>query len=151
ETVVVLVADIRNYTGMSEVIPSHDFSILIADWFREAGDIVERQGGIVDKFIGDAVMAYWLVAERSHPEPEVDGRRRAARDLVRTSAAFAGRIAGQFPDQTFRIGVGVNLGDAVAGNVGGGGHPSFTIVGDSVNLAFRLESLTKERGCTVVV
>src|SRR5262249_45717645 len=56
ERVVVLVADIRNYTGMSEALPGSDFSQLVASWFREGSEIIERHGGMIDKFIGDAIM-----------------------------------------------------------------------------------------------
>lgn len=151
ETAVILVADIRNYTRMSEVLPARDFSLVITDWFKGSSDAIEARGGTVDKFIGDAVMAYWLVRERDRPGPEVDEALRAARDLIASAAAFEQRLSARFSGQAFRIGIGVNLGEAVVGNVGGGAHQSFTIVGDSVNVAFRLESLTKEKGCPVVV
>ena len=151
ETVIVLVADIRNYTGMSEVLPGRDFSLLISDWFKESSEIIEACGGTVDKFIGDAVMAYWLARNRADPSQEVNDALSAARSLIRCAEVFTQRFSSQFPGQTFRIGAGINMGEAVLGNVGGGEHQSFTVVGDNVNIAFRLESLTKERGCSVVV
>jgi adenylate cyclase len=151
ETVIVLVTDIRNYTGMSEVLPSRDFSLLIADWFKQSSEIVEASGGTVDKFIGDAVMAYWLARNRADPSPEVNDALSAARSLIRSAEAFTQRFSSQFPGQIFRIGIGINMGEAVLGNLGGGEHQSFTVVGDNVNVAFRLESLTKERGYPVVV
>lgn len=151
ETAVILVADIRNYTRMSEVIPAREFSLVITDWFRGSSATIEDRGGTVDKFIGDAVMAYWLVRERDRPGPEVDEALRAARNLIDRAAAFEGRLSERFPGQAFRIGIGINLGEAVVGNVGGGAHQSFTVVGDHVNVAFRLESLTKEKGRAVVV
>ena len=151
ETIVVLVSDIRNYTGISERLPAHDLSRFMADWFREGSALIERHGGIVDKFIGDSLMAYWTVPNPGAPADEVNAALRAARDYLALSAAFAQRLAAQFPGQAFRIGVGLNMGSAVLGNVGGGEHPSFTVVGDSVNVAFRLEALTKERGCSVVL
>ncbi len=152
ETVVVLVTDIRNYTSMSEVLPTREFSLLIADWFKESSEIIEGCGGTVDKFIGDAVMAYWLVREeRANTAREVNDALLAARNLIRRAGVFAQRLSTQFPGHTFRIGIGINMGEAVVGNVGGGEHQSFTVVGDNVNIAFRLESLTKEKGCCVVV
>ena len=151
EVAVILVADIRNYTRMSEVLPARECSLLITDWFRQGSDTIEKRGGTVDKFIGDAVMAYWLVSEPERPAPQVDEALRAACDLIERAADFDKRLSAQFSGQEFRIGIGVNLGDAVVGNVGGGAHQSFTIVGDSVNVAFRLETLTKEKGRPVVV
>lgn len=151
ETAVILVADIRNYTRMSEALPAREFSLVITDWFKESSDTIEHRGGTVDKFIGDAVMAYWLVRQPDRPAAEVDEALRAARALIEKAAAFEKRLSRRFSGQAFRIGIGVNLGEAVVGNVGGGAHQSFTIVGDSVNVTFRLESLTKEKGCPVVV
>jgi adenylate cyclase len=151
EVAVILVADIRNYTRMSEVLPAREFSLLITDWFKESSNVIEDRGGTVDKFIGNAVMAYWLVRDSDRPAPEVDEALRSARGLIERAAAFEERLSARFPGQSFRIGIGVNLGEAVVGNVGGGAHQSFTIVGDSVNVAFRLEALTKEKGRPVVV
>jgi len=151
EVAVVLVADIRGYTRMSEVLPAGEFSRLIADWFRECGAVIEGHGGTVDKFIGDSVMSYWIARDRDRPAVEVDGALRAAADLLRLAGAFEERLTGRFPGHLFRIGIGINVGEAVSGNIGGAGHPSFTLVGDSVNVAFRLESLSKEKGRPVIV
>jgi adenylate cyclase len=150
ELVVILVADIRNYTGMSETLPAAEFSRLIADWFRESSDIIEKNGGTIDKFIGDAVMAYWVASNKLEPAREVDCSLHTARQLIARSTTFSNQLASQFPGQSFRIGIGLNLGDAMLGNVGTGENQSFTIVGDSVNIAFRLESLTKEKGTPVI-
>ena len=150
EVVVILVADIRNYTGMSETLPATEFSRLIADWFRESSDIIEKCGGTIDKFIGDAVMAYWVASKKTNPAKEVNCSLDTARQLIARSATFSNQIAAQFPGQSFRIGIGLNVGDAMLGNVGTGENQSFTIVGDSVNVAFRLETLTKEKGTPVI-
>ncbi len=151
ERVVVLVADIRNYTSMSEALPNREFSRIISEWFREASDIIEENDGTIDKFIGDAVMVYWVNANRSDPSGEVNAALRATRGLIDRAAAFSTRFASEFPGHEFRIGVGLNAGEAMLGNVGTGENQSFTVVGDSVNVAFRLESLTKEKGSPVVV
>lgn len=151
ETVVILVSDIRGYTRMSEALPARDFSLLIADWFKEGSDIIERCGGTIDKFIGDAVLAYWVVREAAHPAREVDDALRAARGLMERAAEFTPRVSTLSTEHTFRIGIGINMGEVLVGNVGGSEHQSFTIVGDNVNITFGLESLTKEKGCGVVV
>ncbi|MBI3735474.1 FHA domain-containing protein [Candidatus Sumerlaeota bacterium] len=150
EMVVVFVADIRNYTSMSEVLPTREFSRLIADWFREISEIIENHGGTIDKFIGDAVMAYWVAKDPKNPGGEVNAALRTAKDMIDRADVFSKRLSGQFPGHAFQIGIGLNMGDAIFGNVGTGEIQSFTVVGDSVNVAFRLESLSKEKGCVVI-
>ncbi len=151
ESVVVLVADIRNFTTMSESLPNAEFSRLISHWFREATAIIEGNGGVVDKYIGDAVMAFWLVQEKIAPYREVNASLEAARSLLARAANFSKQISGQFPGRTFRIGVGLNMGSAMLGNVGTSQNQSFTILGDSVNVAFRLEALSKDKGFPIIM
>ncbi len=151
EIALILVSDIRNFTGMSEVLPAQEFSRLISDWFRESSEIVERHQGTVDKFIGDAVMVYWLIPNPSDPSKEVGASLDAARDLIERAGQFSIRLSSQFQGHKFRIGVGINMGEAIFGNIGTGANQSFTIVGDSVNVAFRLEALSKEKGFPVIV
>jgi len=151
ETVLVLVSDIRNYTGMSEKLPREELQTLLSEWFRENIRIVEGHRGVVDKFIGDAVMAYWVVGDPDDPSPEVNETLRAAREMVALSTRFSEKIQGRFGYADFKIGIGINMGEASIGNVGTGAHQSFTVVGDSVNVAFRLESLTKEKNKQIVV
>jgi len=151
ETVVVLVSDIRNYTGMSEVLPNREFSNLISDWFREITATVERNAGTVDKFIGDAVLAYWVAVDAASPQKEIHAALRATREMIEQAEVFSARLSSEFSGHTFRIGVGLNVGEVMMGNVGTGEVQSFTIVGDPVNIAFRLESLTKQHGVPVIV
>ena len=151
ERIVVLVADIRNYTSMSEVLPNREFSRIVSEWFREASDIIENNDGTIDKFIGDAVMTYWVSTTRSDCSNEVNAALRTTRGLIDKAATFSTRLAAEFPGYSFRIGVGLNSGEAMLGNVGTGENQSFTVVGDSVNVAFRLESLTKEKTSPVIV
>jgi len=151
EWVVILVSDIRGFTRMSEVLPQSDFSSLISEWFRECREVVESNGGTIDKFMGDAVMAYWIAADRSNPGTEVDAALDAAKGMTARAEALSVRLSRQFAGQSFRIGVGINTGDAVLGNVEKRDPRSFTLMGDSVNIAFRLESLTKELGKAAIV
>jgi adenylate cyclase len=149
--VVVLVADIRNYTAMSETLPSRELSRLLADWFKQASDIIETRNGIIDKFIGDAIMACWVVAARSDAQNQVSQALAASRELLACAGTFSNQFSAEFPDHQFRIGVGLNIGEAMFGNVGTDANQSFTVVGDCVNVAFRLEALTKEKGTAVIV
>ena len=149
--VVALVSDIRNFTGMSEALPNREFSALVSDWFRETTEIIEGQGGTIDKFIGDAVMAYWVAADKVDPRAEVHAALKTARAIIERAEIFSRRLSSQFPGHGFRIGIGINAGEVMMGNVGTGEVQSFTIVGDAVNIAFRLESLSKEKGHPLIV
>ncbi len=151
ELIVVLVADVRAYTTMSEALPCDQVSQLMNRWFGETTEIIDANGGTVDKFIGDAVMAYWVAGDKLSPAKEVNLALKTAREMVRRARSFSGRISGQFPGHAFGIGVGLNLGNATLCNVGTPDHQSFTVVGDTVNVAFRLEPLTKANGCNVIV
>jgi adenylate cyclase len=151
ETVIVLVSDIRNYTWMTENLPAEKFQLLVADWFREHIDIIERNSGIVDKLIGDAVLAYWIVKDAGDPSDEVTSTLRSATQVVELSGAYSRKLRDQFDFGDFRVGIGINMGEASIGNVGTGSHQSFTVVGDCVNVAFRLESLTKEKNRPIVL
>ena len=149
--VVVLVTDIRGYTSMSEDLPPREFSRFVKDWFRECTSLIESQGGTVDKFIGDAVLSYWPVPEQENPARQVNAALGVARSLIAAAERFSARLSGRFAAYRFRVGVGMSMGNALVGNVGTAGQPSITIVGDSVNVAFRLEALTKEKQTAVVL
>lgn len=149
-TAVILVADIRKFTAMSEILPKDAFSRFISGWFRECSDIIEKNKGTIDKFIGDAVMAYWIVESSAEPGRQVNSSLSAAQELIKRAEIFSKQLSNQFPGNLFRIGIGLNLGEAVLGNVGTGKIQSFTVVGDCVNVAFRLEALTKEKNSAVL-
>lgn len=150
EMVSVLVVDIRNYTRLAESLPLKQLSRLSGSWFKDAGLIIERHGGIIDKFIGDAVMAYWL---RGHSDDRqfVLGPLRAALELVRLARSYHKQLAARYPGLRFAIGCGVHAGKAMLGNVGEIARRDFTAVGDTVIVAFRLESLTKRLGHPILV
>jgi len=151
ELVVVLVSDVRNYTSMSEALPSHESSELMTQWFRETAEIIEANGGTVDKFIGDAVMAYWVAAADSDAKKEVNAALSAARSLVHCAGRFSEKFSDKLSGYAFEIGVGLNVGPATLCNVGSAEHQSFTVVGDTVNVAFRLEPLSKTGDYRVIV
>ncbi|OGV63354.1 MAG: hypothetical protein A3K18_04510 [Lentisphaerae bacterium RIFOXYA12_64_32] len=146
--ITVLVSDIRGYTLMSEKMPVHRLADMLGRWFGSCSEIVARHGGVVDKFIGDAVMVRWLSDAADNDETV----------LLALRTAHAMNLASQqfnaeFPDLPglFRIGVGINTGQAVVGSLGSVHGRDYTAVGDAVNLAFRLESSTKELRTDVVL
>jgi len=145
--ITVLVTDVRGYTSMSEKLPVDILARVMSSWFRVASEIVARNDGVVDKFIGDAVMVRWTDEQIEGFSPVLSA--------LKTAMEFNKELYGinaQFPDLTssLKIGIGINSGQAVLGNVGGSSR-DYTALGDSVNLAFRLESASKELGKDVVI
>lgn len=138
----ILVADIRGYTALSERTPMAVLTRVMSRWFRDVSDCVERNGGVVDKFIGDCVYARW------DTENDLDGTVTktlcAAAELNRITT----RLQQETPEITdpLRIGVGVNAGMAAVST-----GLDYTALGDAVNLAFRLEAATKTLNADVVM
>jgi adenylate cyclase len=149
--VTVLVADIRNYSSISEKLAPKDLSLLIGGWFKEVGTLIDQFGGAIDKFIGDCVMAYWIKTQTDDNQDYILQPLKAALGLVELAGIFGDRFKQQLPSHEFRIGVGIHAGETVMGNVGTAGRPDFTAMGDNVNVAFRLESMTKTAGKTILV
>lgn len=150
QKVTILVADIRNYTSISEKMPPKELSMLMGSWFKEAATLIDQHGGTVDKFIGDCVMAYWV---KTHTADNVDyilQPLKAALSLTSLAEIFSERFHEKLPVVDFRIGVGLHTGEAVIGNVGTEGRRDFTAMGDNVNTAFRLESMTKITGKAIL-
>jgi len=136
--VALLVCDIRGFSTMAEKISSSDLAQHLGIWFREAGNLVTKNGGTIDKFIGDAVLAYW---SGCGAEQEVDcaATLRIARDLLGLAAKCS------WPNkQPFSVGVALHYGAVTCGNVGVDAQRDATIIGDAVNTVFRLESVMKE-------
>ncbi len=150
--VTVLFADIRNFTTISEHLRPHEVVEMLNTYFTRVCEPVLEQGGMVDKFIGDAVMAVF-----GAPAPHADHARRAivsALAMAQKAQEFRAWMAQRFGARglpAFAIGIGLNTGEAVVGNIGSPKRLEFTSIGDTVNTASRLEGLTKELGWTIVV
>ncbi len=144
----ILVSDVRNFTTMTEGSEPLELIALLDEYFAAMTEIIFRHNGIVDKFIGDGILAYWgaftpqvnHAAEAAQAAVEMIDR---VKELNKTWAA-QGR-------QTIAIGVGVNTGTVIFGNIGKGKKIEFTVIGDAVNLAARLEGLNKEFGTSIIV
>lgn len=134
--ITVLVADIRNYTGLSEQVSIQTLARLMSKWFQDVSDIIHGSGGTIDKFIGDCVFARW---DNDTAPDNVLKALRTAWQIAETTA----RLKLAFPElpRPLRIGAGINTGMASLG-IGADN----TALGDAVNTAFRLESATKELG-----
>lgn len=147
-TIAVLFADLRTFTGIAEQKLPYDLVFLLNSYFETVGECITNAGGMVDKFIGDGVMA--LFGVESGPE---EGSRQAlvaAKGMVervnRLSESLSDELA-----QPLKIGIGIHCGPAVVGRMGYGTTVHVTAIGDTVNVASRLQDSTKEYGCQLVV
>jgi adenylate cyclase len=137
----VLFSDLRNFTGISEELGPQGTVSLLNEYFTIMVDCIQKQGGMLDKFIGDAIMAVFGV-----PLPHDDDEDRAVRSaiamIIELGRWNAGRItAGKKPVD---MGIGLNTDNVVSGNIGSPKRMDYTIIGDGVNLASRLESACKQ-------
>ena len=139
--VTILFSDLRGFTAHSETQSPEDLVKELNAYFTEVTGAVEAAGGIVDKYIGDAVMAVFgaPVELSDHADRAVQ----AAMEILRAEKSLnrQRREVGLSP---LRTGIGISTGDVVAGNVGSTSRYNYTVIGNEVNLASRLESLTKE-------
>jgi len=148
EYISVLFCDMRGFTTLAERLPAEDTVRVLNYYFSIMTDIVFRHGGTVDKFIGDAIMATWgaPLPSQSH-----------ALDAVRCSLSMRAAVPDindwlrqqQLPD--INIGIGIHSGEAIMGSLGSQQKADFTVIGDTVNMASRLEGVTKIYRRTVVI
>jgi adenylate cyclase len=147
-TVTILFSDIRSFTSISEKMDAQALVGLLNEYFTEMVSIVMQHDGVVDKYIGDAIMAVF-----GAPVSRADDAKNAVRAAVRMRHALAHlnerlAVRGLAPLAT---GIGLHTGEVVAGNIGSERRMEYTVIGDAVNLASRLESATKELGVSVVI
>lgn len=144
----VLFSDIRGFTGISESLPPEKLVPLLNEYLTHMTEQVFRHEGLLDKYIGDAILAVY-----GAPIPHPDHARRACRsalDMVRAARTLqAGWIAQGLPP--LNLGVGINTGPMVVGNMGSKTRFDYTVIGDAVNLGSRIESLNKQYGTHILV
>ena len=150
--ITVLVVDIRDFTKLTQQMDEHILSEAIGTWFRRAGEIIDRHGSWVDKYIGDAVMTVWIHDTEKSSDTvstqEILKVYRALYELYEMSNELNQQF--ELPFQ-LRVGAGLNTGYAMVGQMGTSQHPDYTALGDTVNAAFRLESSTKQLGMDVAI
>lgn len=149
--VTVMFSDIRNFTTISEKLQATEVVEMLNAYFSSVTVPILEQGGNVNKYIGDAVMAVF-----GSPVHYPDHARRAliaGLGMVKKAEEFRGWMEQRFPDRglpPFAIGIGIHSGDAVMGNIGSVKRLEFTAIGDTVNAASRLEGVTKDMECPFV-
>jgi adenylate cyclase len=144
----VLFTDVRGFTTISERLSPAELSRLMNEFLTPLTAIIHQHQGTIDKYMGDAIMAFWGA-------PLPDGRHavhgvRAALDMVRRVEDLGAEFKAKgWPE--IRIGVGLNTGTMSVGNMGSEFRMAYTVLGDAVNLGSRLESLTRQYGVSVLV
>jgi len=141
----VLFADIRGFTPLATALGAHAVVDLLNEYFSYMTDVIAAEGGIVDKFIGDGLMALFGLPT-AHGD-DVDRAVAAARNMQRALTLLSERQE----RPPLRIGIGISTGPVVAGQIGSPERMNYTVVGEVVNLAARLESATKIYGSQILI
>jgi adenylate cyclase len=144
-TVCVLFLDIRGFTAMTRERAAAETVALLNAFFAEMVAIVDRDGGIINKFLGDGFLA--LFGAPLADDAAAEHALAAGREMLRAVDAW-NRAR---PQWALRVGIGIHMGEAVTGTVGSPQRKEYTVVGDTVNLAARLEQLTKDVGARLLV
>ena len=141
----ILVSDIKGFTRLSEMIPHEELAQAIGSWYDYCTEILTEHGAAIDKFIGDAVLAYWTDTSANARKWAV----MAARELRRGCEEIGHQLRYTFERHgaEFASGVGLHAGDVAYGQFGQGG---LTMLGDAVNTTFRIQAMTRVLGHDVL-
>jgi adenylate cyclase len=144
----VLFTDVRGFTTISEQLDPKALSNLMNEFLTPLTAVIYRYRGTIDKYMGDCVMAFWgaPVRDEAHASRAI----RAALDMQRTLKALQPAFLARYRSE-IRIGIGLNTGRMSVGNMGTKDRVAYTVMGDAVNLASRLEGLTKVYGADIIV
>jgi class 3 adenylate cyclase len=136
----ILFADIRNFTGHSEVLGPEETFHFLNGYLREVVPIIRKHGGVIDKYIGDAIMAVFPCT-----------RGCAVTAAVEMQRALRGHNSQRIGDKPVTVGIGIHYGEVMLGTIGEEGRMETTVISDIVNLGSRLEELTKVYGADILV
>ncbi len=148
EELTVLFSDVRGFTSISEGLDPKELTGLMNEYLGAMTEVIRRNQGTLDKYIGDAIMAFWgaPVADADHARNAVLTALQMQQELRRLDEPF--RLRG-WP--ILEIGVGINTGLMTVGDMGSSVRKSYTVMGDAVNLGARLEGLTKQYAVGIII
>ena len=148
--ITVMFMDVRGFTTLSETLSSQPQTLtrIINIILDEATEVIMAHGGTLDKYIGDAIMAFWNapVAQTDHASRAVNAAIALDNHLDKINALLKPHLPDSLKDYEIKIGVGIATGEVVVGNFGSKARLSYSVVGDTVNLAARLEPFGKQTG-----
>lgn len=147
--VTILFSDIRGFTSLSESVPVGELIQRLNVYFEAMVNVIFQSRGTVDKFIGDAIMATWGELGNMTPEEQVQKSVNAAKGML-DELEKVNELLAQQGVEPLRIGIGLHHGSVLVGEIGSEQRTDFTVIGDSVNLASRLEALTSTLGVAVI-
>jgi adenylate cyclase len=144
----VLFCDVREFTALSENLPPRDLSAMMNAYLTPMTSVIHHYRGTVDKYIGDSIMAFWgaPLPNENHARDGVDTALTMQEKIPALTKEFRNR---GWPELV--IGIGINSGTMNVGDMGSEFRKAYTVLGDAVNLASRLEGLTKEYGVPVII
>ena len=143
--------DMRNFTGMAEKMRAEDVVSFLNEYLSSIVKCIIESGGTVDKYIGDAVMSHW--GALGEIENETEAAILAALSVRKTIQLFNQDLTSQAGQRNpvVRVGCGIHSGEVISGQIGSDEHWEYTIVGDTVNVASRLEALNKPLGTDILI
>ncbi|HEY1299690.1 MAG TPA: adenylate/guanylate cyclase domain-containing protein [Stellaceae bacterium] len=150
----IMFCDIRNFTSMAEGMDAHTLTHFMNQFLSPMTEIITEHKGTIDKYIGDCVMAFWNAPldDPDHAKNAIRAAQAMRRQLVELNQVWeAEAAAAAKPFRPVRIGIGVNTGQCCVGNFGSQQHFDYSLLGDPVNLASRLEGLGKIYGIDLVI
>ena len=146
--ITIFFSDIRGFTTISEKLEPEELVHLLNEYLTEMTSIITKDEGLVDKFMGDAIMAFWgaPLDQPKHAEMACSSSLEMIEKLKELQKKWK-----KEKTPSFDIGIGLNSGDAIVGNMGSSNRFDYTAIGDNVNLASRLEGLNNLNGTNIII